>query len=268
MVETANDGLIRGRLPLDHVLVVNQSTPGTETLGQIPIAHFAKSAPLALFDIWYYATITKTGALGNDDVWSATALATGSNTTALPARNDFAQGGVFIRSSATAGSGYRYNSAWAYLVGARSNKFRAQFMWLTSFTNRIGFFGMNNTNNIDTTDNHIAAFYQNGDQIYGRIKRSGVGETNTSSYTLSLGVVYTFERDINAAGTECRFRIFADQNETPVFDQTLTANVPISKSGGDKIIVRHDGAAISDIGILYSVGQGTIEAYERWRWAA
>ena len=40
MVETADDGLIRSRLALDHVLVVNQSAAGTETLAEIPIEEF------------------------------------------------------------------------------------------------------------------------------------------------------------------------------------------------------------------------------------
>jgi hypothetical protein len=89
--------------------------------------------------------------------------------------------------------------------------------------------------------------------------------TTGPSISLSLTLPYTFEIDVNAAGTSARFRVFEEVNETPVMDETITTNIPNTspRQVGSGICATEVSTVASDIGILYRMGIGTIEAFQK-----
>lgn len=221
--------------------------------------------PLATWDWWYNTFLFKTAMV--DNLWTASAVAGATNTAALPvSRPFFAPGGVFIRSSTTVSSGIRYATV-AGLVnpfGIVSQKYRTQFLWKTSLTDRQGFFGWSNSVWVDFAPNYLVGFCHDGGVVYGKCKNVGTSSV-TSDYTLAVDVAYTFEIDVNEAGSSAQFRIYADQAATPVFDETLTVGIPAANLMSPRWMVIENSTTASDIGILYSLGIGTVEGFEKWR---
>jgi hypothetical protein len=201
--------------------------------------------------------------------WTGTAIASGTNNTALPSvRPSYMPGGVFIRSNTTINGGYRYNASLFSSFGTLSQKMTCQFMWLTSFTGRIGLIGWQQaTTSIDPATNYVAGFYQNGDQLVGRCW-NGANKIDTSAYTLSLSTPYTFHIDCAADRSAVRFRVYAGSTMAQVFDQSITNGIYIV----DNPLAARPFAGFteasttaSDIGLLYTLGLGTVEGYERAR---
>ena len=83
--------------------------------------------------------------------------------------------------------------------------------------------------------------------------------------TLSLATLYTFDIDVNAAGTSARFRVYAGTSATPVLDQTITTNIPTTSARvfGTGIVATGASTTASDIGVLFGMGYGTVEAFNR-----
>jgi hypothetical protein len=229
----------------------------------------ATIAPLAIWDWWYDARLGTTGATALD-VFAGVAVASGTNTTAIPAAavlgyNPF---GVFLRSSTTANGGYRYQttSLVADYFGVISHKFRCQFLWRTDFTGRTVRMGYHDTATV--TDAVDGAYFEViGATASAKTANNSTRTTNATTATLSLDVPYTFEIDVNAAGTSARFRIYSGTNTTPVLDVTNTANIPTTsaRAFGAGIVATEASTTASDIGILYSLGMGTVAGFERAR---
>ena len=227
------------------------------------------AAPLAIWDWWYDGRLGTTGA-ASLDMFAGAAVASGTNTTAIPAAavlgyNPF---GVFIRSSTTANGGYRYQttSFVADYFGVISHKFRCQFLWRTDFTGRTVRMGYHDTATV--TDAVDGAYFEVvGATASAKTANNSTRTTNATTATLSLDVPYTFEIDVNAAGNSARFRIFAGTNTTPVLDVTNTANIPTTsaRAFGAGIVATEASLTASDIGILYSLGMGTVAGFERAR---
>jgi hypothetical protein len=78
-------------------------------------------------------------------------------------------------------------------------------------------------------------------------------------------VAYTFDIEVNSAGTQARFRIYADNNPAAVFDETVTTGVPYGFNIQARFAVIEASTTASDIGILYSLGIGTIAGFNRVR---
>jgi hypothetical protein len=226
-------------------------------------------APQGIWDWWYDGRLGTTGATALD-VFVGAAVASGTNTTAIPAASllGYNPHGVFLRSSTTANGGYRYQttSLAADYFGVISHKFRCQFSWLTSFTDRTVRLGYHDTATV--TDAVDGAYFEIiGATASAKTASNSTRTTNATTATLSLNTPYTFEIDVNAAGTSARFRIFAGTNTTAILDVTNVANIPTTsaRSFGAGIVATEASLTASDIGILYSLGMGTVAGFERAR---
>lgn len=222
---------------------------------------------LALWDFWYLVRMATTGATA-PDMFAGAAISSGTNTTAIPTGGQagFNSYGVFLRSGTTANGGYRYltTSLVSDYFGTISHKFRGQFLWRTSFTGRTVRMGYLDTNtSADAVDG--AYFEIVGDVCSAKTASNSTRTTNATTLTLALDTAYTFDIDVNADGTEAQFRVYGGTSETALLDVTNTTNIPTTsaRAFGAGIVATESSTTASDIGILYSLGIGTIEGFAR-----
>lgn len=222
-------------------------------------------SPLGPHDFWAYDRIGSTGGQALN-LFTSAGVAGGTNTTSPPAALGIAPDGVFLRSPATANGGYRYqtSSLVGQIFGGMSRKFRGHFRWRASFTGRtvrIGFH--DSTTNADAVD---GAYFEILDAVCSaKTANNSTRTTAETTATLSLDTLYTFDIDVNAAGSEARFRAYAGTSSTPVLDQTITTNIPTAagREFGTGIVATESSTTASDIGILYGMGYGTVAAFNR-----
>lgn len=248
----------------DHMMVERAGVPYKTTAAEV-----AQTAPaLGLWDFWQEERYGSNATQGSQ-LWLGSAISAGTNNAApLTAGLGYDRYGIFLRSSATANSGYRYQTAnfsTAYF-GQISFKFRCQFKWATSFTGRtvrIGY--LDTTTSADAVD---GAYFEVLDAVCSaKTANNSVRTTAGTTVTLSLDVPYTFDIEVNAAGTAARFRVYAGTNTTPILDQTITTNIPTTTARGfsSGIVATCSAAAASDIGLLYLLADGTIAGFLRAR---
>jgi hypothetical protein len=223
---------------------------------------------LSLWDFWYEWRAGSTGAAASD-YFGGVAVSSGTNTTAAtPGATGFAHAGVFLRSSTSANGGYRYAPSVQTMMafGTISRKFRGAFLWRTSFTDRTVRIGFHDANS--STDAVDGAYFEIiGSTCSAKTASNSTRTTNGTTVTLSLDVVYTFDVEVNAAGTSARFRVYENQNETPIMDVTNTSDIPTgtTRAFGPAIVATEASTTASDIGILYLLAFGTIEGFNRAR---
>ncbi len=229
---------------------------GTVTLGA--------GGSLGPADFWSVARFGSTSATVG--IFSGAAVSSGTNSTAIPAAalNGLNPFGVFLRSSATANSGYRYitTSASDYF-GVTSRKFRGKCLWRATASNtvRLGFH--NATNNADS--NNGAYFEIAADQVSAKTAANSVRTTHGTTYTLAANSLYTFDIEVDAAAVAARFRVYENANATPVMDVTLTTNLPTASANafGAGVVATNSTTTASDLIVLYEMGVGTIPAWRR-----
>lgn len=224
-------------------------------------------SPLGLWDFWSESWLGSANFASLDGFVGAAVLS-GTNNTAIPAAAllGYNPHGVFLRSSNTADGGYRYQtfSVVGQFFGSATAKFRGRFMWLTSFTGRTVRIGFHDaTTAADAGDG--AYFEIVGAVCSAKTANNTARTTAGTTATLSLNVPYTFDIDVAANGASARFRVFGGTSETPVLDQTITTNIPTTsaRSFGAGIVATEVSTTASDIGILYSLGFGTIAGFNR-----
>lgn len=223
---------------------------------------------IGLWDFWNLYRIGTTN-VASGDLFLGAAVSSGTNNTAIPAGglSGYNGYGVFLRSSTTANGGYRYqtSSLVTDYFGTISHKFRFQFLWRTAFTGRLVRGGFHDTStNADATDG--AYFEIDGDICRAKTANNGTRTTHATTITLALDTAYTFDIDVNAAGTEARFRVYSGTNyDTPLMDVTITTNIPTTsaRAFGAGVVATESSTTASDIGILYSIGVGTVEGFAR-----
>jgi len=223
--------------------------------------------PLGMWDFWQEAWISNATATALDGFTGA-AVSSGTNNTALPAAAllGYNPHGVFIRSGTTANGGYLYrtSSLTSDFFGVTARKFRCRFLWRTAFTGRTVRIGFHDTATIaDATDG--AYFEIAADICMAKTASNSTRTTHVTTLTLALNTPYTFEIDVNAAGTEARFRVFEARNETALMDVTITTNIPATsaRAFGAGLVATEATTTASDIGVLYSLGFGTIPGFQR-----
>lgn len=223
--------------------------------------------PLAPTDYWTYSHVGNNAAAASD-LFTGAAISTGTNNTALPAaaQDGIGHDGVLLRSSTTANSGYRYapSSRVGMTFGGTSRKFRGHFRWRTAFTGttvRIGFHDTDTS--ADATDG--AYFEIVAATCSAKTANNTARTTAPTTATLSLDVYYTFDIDVNQAGTAARFRVYAGNSSTPVLDQTITTNIPANtaRSFSANLVATNSGTTAVDLGIFYGMGQGTVPGFRR-----
>ncbi|MDQ7745468.1 hypothetical protein [Hydrogenophaga pseudoflava] len=274
LVDTLLGGGGGAALPVDVVA----PAAGQEIYGvldgvpkRIPIAQLINDAypqPLGLWDHW---TDWRAGS-GNanaSDIFTGTAVSSGTNTTALPTGGmaGYNDHGVFLRSSTTANGGYRYQTTslvGMYFSGV-ARKYRCQFLWRTSFTGVTVRTGFHDTNtNADAVDG--AYFEISGSTCSAKTANNSTRTTHATTITLSLDVAYTFDIEVNAAASEARFRVWAGNNyDAAVMDVTITTNIPSTsaRTFGAGIVATEASTTAMDIGVLYSLGVGTPAGFAR-----
>jgi hypothetical protein len=139
-------------------------------------------------------------------------------------------------------------------------------LWRTDFTGRTVRIGYHDTSTV--TDAVDGAYFEIvGATASAKTANNSTRTTNATTATLSLDVPYTFEIDVNAAGTDARFRIYSGTNTTAILDVTNVANIPTTsaRTFGAGIVATEASTTASDIGILYSLGMGTVAGFERQR---
>lgn len=223
--------------------------------------------PMNLWDYWYFSRFGNNNVAAND-MFLGAAVSSGTNNTAIPTGGmaGYNTQGVFLRSSTTGDGGYKYqtSSLVADYFGTISHKFRGQFLWRTAFTNVTVRLGFHDTETVtDATDG--AYFEIVGDTCSAKTANNSTRTTHATTATLSLDVAYTFDIDVNAAGTEARFRVYAGNSPTPILDVTNTTNIPTTsaRTFGAGIVATESTTTESDIGILYGLGVGTVEGFAR-----
>lgn len=259
---------------LDDEIVTSDTSasgaPAKTTLGQLQSVLLptpSSPTPLGLWDWWTYTRFANVTATAMDAFLGA-AISSGTNNTAIPTTGlaGYNSYGVFLRSSTTANGGYRYqtSSMVSDYFGAISHKFRCQYMPLTSFTGRtlrIGFH--DSVTNADAVD---GAYFEIVDAVCSaKTSNNSTRTTNATTLTLSLNTAYTFDIDVNAAGTSARFRVYGGNSSTALLDVTITTNIPTTsaRAFGAGIVATEVSTTASDIGILYGMGVGTVEGFTR-----
>lgn len=229
----------------------------------------AASIPLGAWDYWqenWFANATA----GMPNGWMGTAISSGSNSSAIPAAATlgFNSHGVFLRSGTTANGGYTYKTSnqSADYFGVKTHKFRCAFMSLSDFTGRTLRIGYHDsTTHADAVD---GAYFELVDGVCSaKTASNSVRTTAATTATLTLGVAYVFDIEVNAAGTAARFRIYEGTDPEPIFDETITENLPTStaRGFGHGIVATEASTTASDIGVLYMLGEGTLAGFERER---
>jgi hypothetical protein len=202
------------------------------------------------------------------DAFAGSAVSSGTASTAIPtaAMDGGFDFGVFLRSSTTANGGYRWQTTQQVggRFGVHTRKFKCAFTPLTSHTGRTIRLGFHDSVSVaDATD---GVYFQIIDGVVSaKTSSNNTRTTNATTVTLTLSSRYTFEIDVNAAGTEARYRVWENDNETPILDVTNTTNIPTgtARTVGAGIVATEVTTTASDILVLWYMGMGTINAYRR-----
>jgi hypothetical protein len=224
------------------------------------------AAPMGPGDWWQSNRITTS--IATIGLFSGAAISSGTNSAAIPSQAGLGHNpfGAFLRSSTTANSGYRYNTpnqTTLYFGGGVGFKFRGKFLW-RNFTNNTVRIGFQDTST--ATDAQDGAYFDiAGSTIAAKTATANARTQAPSTYTAVLDAVYTFDVDVNAAGTEARFRVYENLLSTPVLDQTITTNIPttLARATGAGIVATNSGTVASDIGVLFELGIGTVAGFDK-----
>jgi hypothetical protein len=227
------------------------------------------SSPLAAHDFWHETWLANTNVAALDR-WLGAAISSGTNSTSPPAAtiNGRFRNGVFLRSSTTANGGYRYMTAAqdANTFGGASQKFRSVFKWVTSFTGRTVRIGFHDaTTSADAVDG--AYFEVLGDICSAKTANNSARTTNATTLALTLSVPYILDIEVGAAASSARFRVINGATDAVLLDVTNTANIPAAtnRAFGSGIVATESSTTVSDIGVLYMLGEGTVAGFERAR---
>lgn len=172
----------------------------------------------------------------------------------------YLQHGVKIASSASANSGYRFGqAAIKNFLGTIAMKCRCALMPKTSHTNRVIITGFASSSNPTTEPVNGCYFWIVGGTVTAKTSQASTRTSHGTTYNLTIDKPYIFDVEVNAAASSVRYRIWGEQNETAVYDQTITTNIPTGLTQGVMPVVGgiHTGAAISDIANIYKLGFGT-----------
>lgn len=216
------------------------------------------------WDFWTERYFTVTTATLSE--FTGTAILSGTNTTAIPSATLISKypHGVFIRSSTTANSGYRYatTSVVGDLFGGVTKYFKCIWQPLTAHTNntvRLGYHDA--TTSADAVD---GAYFEivNG-VVSCKTANNSTRTTNATTTTLTINIHYTFIIEVNEAGTNVNFIVRNANTGAEVLNVNNTTNIPTTagREFGTIFVATNSGTVASDIGILKYMGFGTKNAY-------
>lgn len=151
------------------------------------------------------------------------------------------------------------------MFGGISHKFRTQidFKLLSGTEFQFGYSDKSAWNN-GSVDG--AFFLMTNSVVSCTTISNSTTTVNSNTYTVTTGVIYTFDVEVNQAGTEARFRIYEGDSTVPVFDQTNTTNIPTgsTRGFGANLWIYNSGTGITALACLYSYGIGTIAGFNKY----
>jgi hypothetical protein len=250
----------------DTFFGLRAGVPYSAPISALPSGGSSGLTALGLWDFWYLLRLATTGVAASD-IFVGAVVSGGTNTTAIPTGGQagFNSHGVFLRSGTTVNGGYKYQttSFVADYFGTISHKFRAKALWraTANVTVRVGFH--DTATSADAVDG--AYFEIVGDVISAKAASNSTRTTAGTTFTLTVDRVYTFDIDVNDAGTSARFRVYENLNATPVLDVTITTNIPTgsARAFGAGIVATESTTTASDMIILYEMGLGTVPGFGR-----
>ena len=221
-------------------------------------------AILGLWDFWGESRFGSNLNVGDQLLLVAVSGGTSNTTIAAETKGYNWTGLRFMSHATTVNSGFRFSTAsegvW---FGQLSAKYRTQLV-IPSQAGRTVRFGFHDaTSAADAVDG--VYFEISGDSASGKTALNSV-RSQTSAFALTGGNAYTFEIDVNEAGTQARYRIFEAKNETAVFDRVLTTNISTSNlraCSPNFIATLAAPAAITHLLTVFSLGYGTVQGYKR-----
>lgn len=259
-------------LPISEDTILGRKTGGT--IGSLTVSDVKtmldlnKIAPLMPYDYWYETRFLNTNIVQPHLL--GTAIASGTSTTAVPvlSSNTLYPYGIFLRSSTSANGGFRFQSVLINtdFFGGVAHKFQTAIMWKTSFTGRTLRIGYHDTQNqVDATD---GAYFEILDNVVNcKTANNSSRSTVTMVATLLLDVVYVFDIESNTNGTQIIYKLINGTTGETIETRTISTNIPNTSARGFGVglVATELSTTASDICIIYYIGNGTLNAFNRQR---
>ena len=228
----------------------------------------SSGSALGLWDYWveqhFGSRSRSTGVYWAGDSFSGS-VANALNSTGYLGYNPH---GVMMRSGIGASTGYQYMTDDDQdSFGEISHKFRAQFTLDTALAERRILIGYTDSRTTSLTTVDGAYFDLTNGTASARTTSNSTTTTNATTVALALDTPYTADVEVNAAGTEARFRIYAGTSTTPILDVTNTTNIPTgaARGFGSGFRAFKTTATAGNICVLHSLMQGTVAGFSRAR---
>lgn len=231
------------------------------------------AAPLGLWDFWHDGRLSANN--GADHVFFRSVISSGSvQPVNLPPGTpiEYAFGGVSMQSHSTnLNSGARFTTTGsAFRFGGGVDvKVRSSISWWHGVTDRVVRVGFHNS--VNASEPGDGAYFQIDDGVCSAVTAASSSRVfNPSTVTLSGSTPYTFDVDVNGAGTEARFRVYEGQNETPILDVVNTSNIitnalNLYRSTNVALNAFKKTAGSAIICTPYCLGFGTLAGFNRAR---
>jgi hypothetical protein len=87
--------------------------------------------------------------------------------------------------------------------------------------------------------------------------------THATTYTLALGTAYRALIEVNSNCTNVNFKLFVDGNDVAVLNNDITTNITTDDAILENISAIASEGASKEIFGLYSIGYGTVNAYNK-----
>lgn len=260
-------------LPVDVVAVA----PGQEVAVVVdgvwrraPIEELINAAwpsPLSLWDEWLETRFPNSTSPSPPFIGAAIGSGTINNGATVVAQQDgYWHNGVLVSSSATANSGYRWQEAHSAIrFGSKTNK-HISVIRPVQLTNVLGRYGFH-----DTTSSAQPAdgawIETNGATLVGKTRANATESVTTSSFTLALNTAYLLDVEVNAAGTLATFRVLDAITAAVLWEDSLSSGLSTlaTRSTNAGCVVTHSGTTAAGLVILYLMGHGTVDGYNRTR---
>jgi hypothetical protein len=225
-------------------------------------------APLMPYDYWYETRFQNTN--NTQAHLAGFAISSGTSSAAVPvlASNTLYPYGVFLRSATSVNGGFKFNTSLINtdFFGGVAKKFQTAIMWKTSFTGRTVRVGYHDSGtNADATD---GAYFEILDNVVNcKTSDNSVRTTVTMVTTLSIDEIYLFDIESNTAGTLITYKLINANTNVVIETATISTNIPTAttRGFGVSLVATEATTTSSDICVIYYVGNGTVNGFNRQR---
>jgi hypothetical protein len=225
-------------------------------------------APLMPYDYWYETRFQNTN--NTQAHLAGFAISGGTSSAAVPilASNTLYPYGIFLRSATSVNGGFKFNTTLinSDFFGGVAKKFQTAIMWKTSFTGRTVRVGYHDSGtNADATD---GAYFEVLDNVVNcKTSTNSVRTTVTMVSTLSIDEIYLFDIESNTDGTLITYKLINANTNVVIETATIDTNIPTSSTRGFAVslVATEATTTSSDICVIYYVGNGTVNGFNRQR---